>query len=119
MPSLRAGSPESGGDVSILDSGTWQLELHALTGKIPEHVAQRELFLFGMEAEPLLRPLVERGFAKGETLTVGAVSGQGYLRYAGRQQAFPAAAATARDFLQQSFIGLVLGWQQEPGLGAR
>jgi hypothetical protein len=97
---------------SVLKQGTWALELEALTGQIPEHVAQRELFLFGFDGQVLLKPLLDRGFKKHEKLTVGALNGKGYLRYGDQQQPFSGAEASARAFLQQSFIGLVLGWHQ-------
>lgn len=101
---------------AVLETGTWSIDLHALTGRIPDHVIQREMFLFGMASQALLKPLMARGFAKGDTLTVGAVKGQGYLRFGGQQEAFPMAADTARRFLQQSFVGLILGWQQQENL---
>ena len=97
---------------ALLAQGSWSFELEALTGHIPDRVAQRELFLFGLSGEPLLKPLAERGFKKHEKLTVGALNGQGYLRYGKLQQPFPGAATSARAFLQQSFIGLLLGSQQ-------
>lgn len=90
----------------------WSFELEALTGKIPDRVAQRELFLYGLDNQPLLKPLMERGFASHDKLVVGASGGKGYLRYGDQQQPFDGADAVARAFLQQSFIGLVLGWQQ-------
>ncbi len=113
--------PLSAGNANtLLTQGNWAFELEALTGQIPDNVAQRELFLFGLGGQPLLKPLLDRGFKKHEKLTVGAVNGKGYLRYGDRQQAFPGADAAARAFLQYSFIGLVLGWQQLHGdTGAR
>jgi len=107
---------------SLLQQGTWSLELTALSGKIPDQVAQRELFLFQLDDQPLLKPVRARGLQKNDRLVVGAVAGQGYLRFGEQQQAFPAAATAGRSFLQQSFIGLVLGWQQQhpgPEAGAR
>ncbi|MDC8757089.1 hypothetical protein [Janthinobacterium fluminis] len=108
--------PLTGDNVdSLLLRGSWSFELEALTGQIPDDVAQRELFLFGLHEQALLKPLAERGFKKHEKLTVGAVNGKGYLRYGAQQQAFPEAEGAARAFLQQSFIGLVLGWHQLDG----
>lgn len=115
-PVMRArfhtNASDRGGFDSLLQQGTWAFDLEALTGKIPDSVAQRELFLYGLDQQALLEPLLERGFRKNETLTVGAVNGRGYLRYGGREQDFPGADAAARAFLQQSFIGLILGWHQ-------
>ncbi len=96
----------------LLKQGTWSVELEALTGQIPDHVTQRELFLYGLDGEAMLRPLMQRGFQKHDKLTIGAVNGQGYLRFGTQQQPYAAAEAAGRAFLQQSFMGLVLGWQQ-------
>lgn len=97
---------------ALLKQGTWSVQLEALTGQIPDQVTQRELFLYGLDGEALLRPLMQRGFQKHDVLTIGAVNGQGYVRFGTRQQAFAGAEAAGRAFLQQSFMGLVLGWQQ-------
>ena len=35
------------------------------------------------------------------------------MRYDGQQREFAGADAATRAFLQDSFIGLVLGWQQQ------
>lgn len=93
--------------------GNWTLELQALSGRIPRQVVQRDLFLYGLEQQPLLQPLLQRGFHKNEKLVLGATNGKGYVRYDGQQREFAGADAAARAFLQDSFIGLVLGWQQQ------
>jgi hypothetical protein len=102
-----------GGDLgAVLKAGTWSLELKALSSKIPKDVVRREMFLFGMDTQAQLKPLLEHGFAAGDSLVVGAVDGRGYLRLGDQQADFPAAAQTGLAFMQQSFIGLVLGWEQ-------
>jgi len=93
--------------------GNWSLELQALSGQIPRQVVQRDLFLYGLESQSLLQPLMQRGFRKNEKLVLGATGGKGYVRYDGQQREFAGADASARAFLQDSFIGLVLGWQQQ------
>lgn len=117
LPVMRASlrlEPQAAGDIDqVLGQGSWALQLRALSSKIPDHVIQREMFLFSMHDVPALHPLMTRGIEKNELLTVGAVAGKGYLRLGDRQEDFPAAAQTARAFLQQSFIGLVLGWHQQ------
>lgn len=112
---LRTDPPGAGNAGGLLAHGTWSFELEALTGKIPDHVVQRELFLYGLSEQPLLKPLMKHGFAAREKLTIGAVHGQGYLRYGDQQQAFAGAGDAASNFLQQSFIGLVLGNQLAAG----
>ncbi|EJL69350.1 hypothetical protein [Variovorax sp. CF313] len=96
-----------------MQQGNWTLELQALSGQIPRQVVQRDLFLYGLESQSLLQPLLQRGFHKNEKLVLGAVNGKGYVRYDGQQREFAGADAAARAFLQDSFIGLVLGWQQQ------
>ena len=102
-----------GGELSeAMRQGDWSLELQALSGQIPRQVVQRDLFLYGLESQSLLLPLMQRGFHKNEKLVLGATGGKGYVRYDGQQRDFAGADASARAFLQGSFIGLVLGWQQ-------
>ena len=96
-----------------MQQGNWTLELQALSGQIPRQVVQRDLFLYGLESQSLLQPLLQRGFHKNEKLVLGAINGKGYVRYDGQQREFAGADASARAFLQDSFIGLVLGWQQQ------
>jgi hypothetical protein len=103
-----------GGELSeAMRQGNWSLELQALSGQIPRQVVQRDLFLYGLESQSLLQPLMQRGFRKNEKLVLGAAGGKGYVRYDGQQREFAGADASARAFLQDSFIGLVLGWQQQ------
>ncbi|RSZ32254.1 MULTISPECIES: hypothetical protein [unclassified Variovorax] len=96
-----------------MQQGNWTLELQALSGQIPRQVVQRDLFLYGLESQSLLQPLLQRDFRKNEKLVLGATNGKGYVRYDGQQREFAGADAAARAFLQDSFIGLVLGWQQQ------
>jgi len=96
-----------------MQQGNWTLELQALSGKIPRQVVQRDMFLYGLESQSLLQPLLQRGFRKNEKLVLGAAGGKGFVRYDGQQREFAGADAAARAFLQDSFIGLVLGWQQQ------
>lgn len=108
---LRSDPQDTVAAGSLLAHGTWSFELEALTGKIPNEVVRRELFLFGLSDQPMLKPLMQRGLTVRDKLTIGAVDGKGYLRYGDRQQDFAGAAETAAAFLQQSFVGLVLGTQ--------
>jgi hypothetical protein len=110
---LRVEPVKAQGLNEALQQGSWSLELQALSGQIPREVVQRDFFLFGLEAQPQLQSLLQRSFRKRESLVLGAVNGKGYLRYDGQQRDFPGADDAARAFLQDSFIGLILGWQQE------
>lgn len=108
---MRVDSSAPTSPEALLSQGTWSVELQPLTGQIPRGVAQRELFLYGLDGQALLKPVLTRGFVKHEALTIGAVRGEGYIRLGGQQQAFAGADAAARVFLQQSFVGLILGQQ--------
>lgn len=94
----------------VLEQGTWNLDLRALSGQIPQWVVQRQLFVFGLEDSPLLQEVRRRGLNKHDNLQLGAVNGRGYLRYNGQEQAFPGAAASGSAFMRDSFIGLILAW---------
>lgn len=110
---FRAPGAKGGELAEAMRQGNWSLELQALSGQIPRQVIRRDLFLFGLESQPLLQPLLQRGFRKNEKLVLGAADGKGYLRFDGQQREFADAEPAARAFLQDSFIGLVLGWQQQ------
>jgi hypothetical protein len=110
---FRAPSAKGSELSEAMRQGNWSLELQALSGQIPRQVVQRDLFLYGLESQSLLQPLMQRGFKKNEKLVLGAAGGKGYVRYDGQQREFAGADASARAFLQDSFIGLVLGWQQQ------
>jgi len=114
-PVMRArlhGDPQSAAAIGgSLAHGAWTFELEGLTSKIPDQVVQRELLLYGFSNEPMLKPLMQRGFAMRDKLAIGAVQGRGYLRYGTREKASGGAGDVATAFLQQSFIGLMLGTQ--------
>jgi hypothetical protein len=95
-----------------LQSGSWSLQLEALSNSIPLAVAQHELFLYGLDQHPLVQTMRHSGFKKGDSLIVGAKNGEGYLSVGGQTSAFPAASQSAMRYMDISFIGLILAWQQ-------
>ena len=110
--SAEAQAPNAGGLDRALATGTWSIEFDALSSQMPLWAVQRELFLFGLDGSPLVGALRSRGFQKGDKLELGARKGTGYLRVNGHEEAFAGAAASARAFLQESFIGLILAWHR-------
>ena len=96
-----------------LRSGNWSFQLQALSGRLPYDVVQRELFLYGLDTLPATQPLMHKRWPGYETLRVGAVNGRGFVAYGDRQQEFADVDHAARAFLQGSFVGLILGWQQQ------
>lgn len=88
--------------------GDWALELQALNDQVPLDVLQRELFLTGLEIEPLLKPLRLKGFKKGVTFTFGVQGLRGFVKFDGQEVEFDRAARAGQVFLQDSFVGLAL-----------
>lgn len=115
LPAVRASLYVQGGHTQLdkaLQGGTWSLELEALRSHLPQQVIERDLFLFGLDRQPLLQVLKAEGFPKHGKLLIGARNGEGYLSYQGQRVDLPRAGEVARAFLQESFIGLVLTGQQ-------
>lgn len=100
--------------ISLIESGTWNLRLQALSSLIPVWAIQHQLFLFGLEDSPLLSDVRKRGMNKHDILELGAFKGKGYLRYNGVEESFPAATTAGSAFMRESFIGLILAWQRSP-----
>ena len=120
VPVLRARllAPASSTSIpAMLQQESWSVELQALSGKIPTSVLRRELFLYGLDRVPMLQTVMKHGLAKRESLVIGAHKGEGYLSFGGKRQAFAQAAQVNQRYLQQSFVGIILGTQQlERGL---
>nr|WKF61962.1 hypothetical protein HUO10_006494 [Paraburkholderia busanensis] len=109
-------SSDQAGDADlnqVLDRGNWSVEVEALSSQIPAWAVKRELFLFGLEASPLLQDVRRRGFDKHDTLAFGVANGKGFVRLNGREEAFDGAVASGRAFMQDSFIGLILAWRRD------
>lgn len=102
---------------ALFKTGTWALELTALTRHLPREVVRREMFLYGLEALPALQPLLREGLRKNDSLVIGAAKGKGYVRFHGKTVPFAQAREAVRRYLQQSFIGMVLGSQQKQHTG--
>jgi hypothetical protein len=104
-------SAPTGTDLAhMLAGSTWAIQFDVLSDHIPVWAAQRELFLFGLDGSPLVHDMLVHGFRKHDQLEIGARNGHGYLRVNGHEQPFTGSAASARAFMQESFIGLILGW---------
>jgi hypothetical protein len=72
-----------------------------------EHV-RRALFLLGLDGEPALSALSERGLARGEALEFALHGAEGTLSYGGRAIAIPRAPDVARAYLELDFAGAIL-----------
>ncbi|KFG96321.1 hypothetical protein GQ56_0115875 [Burkholderia paludis] len=116
--SFTSNAPRDADVGHALASGTWSIRFDALSNHIPVWVAQRELFLFGLDGSALVKDIRERGFRKNDRIEFGARDGSGYLRVNGREAAFAGASASAHAFMQESFVGLILGWRRDPAAAA-
>ncbi|WP_260426632.1 hypothetical protein [Burkholderia sp. Bp9142] len=116
--SFTSNAPHDADVERALASGTWAIRFDALSNRIPVWVARRELFLFGLDGSALVKDMRARGFRKNDRIEFGARDGNGYLRVNGREEAFAGAAASAHAFMQESFIGLILGWRRDPAAAA-
>ncbi|MBN3840565.1 hypothetical protein [Burkholderia sp. Ac-20349] len=116
--SFTSNAPHDADVDRALASGTWAIRFDALSNHIPVWVAQRELFLFGLDGSALVTDMRARGFRKSDRIEFGARDGNGYLRVNGREEAFAGATASAYAFMQESFIGLILGWRRDPAAAA-
>lgn len=107
-------APQEASLDEALASGTWSIQLDALSGQIPQWVVRRELFTLGLEDSPLVKDLREHGLKKHDRIEIGAHEGKGYLRVNEKQMEFPDALASAQAFMRESFMGLILGWSRHP-----
>lgn len=101
---------------ALLQNGTWSLTLDARSGLIPKTVTRHELFLYGLDKNPLLAGIMKKGLDKGDRIVVGAKEGKGYLQLGNQTAALSNAGEIAAHYIDSSFIGLILAWQQvNPG----
>lgn len=110
-PVLRASFSSTAGQA--LTQGSWSIDLQALSNHIPVWAVQRELFLFGLEHRPELAGVRRDGFNENDQITFGARDGKGFLRFNGSEKPFDTAAAAGHAFMQESFMGLILGWRSQ------
>ncbi|MDR2838719.1 MAG: hypothetical protein LBV49_09210 [Azonexus sp.] len=96
----------------VLASGDWAIDFAALSNKIPLWAAQRQLFLFRLDGSPQVKDMLINGFHKGDRIELGVRNGQGYLRVNGQEAAFADAALAGQAFMQESFMGLIVGWHR-------
>jgi len=109
---IRFASPEPAGTEinRVLASGTWSVEFDVLSNRIPVWAARRQLFLFRLEDSPLLNDMHANGLHKGDRIELGVREGRGYLRVNDHEEAFAGAVASGQAFMQESFMGLIVGW---------
>jgi hypothetical protein len=91
--------------------GNWTLRVETLTSQAPMDEVRRLLVLTRLDRDPLVRPLIEKGWPRGTKLELGVDTNRGFLRVNGREIEYDAAAHSATQFLQDSYPGMVLLWQ--------
>lgn len=97
---------------TLLQKGTWSLTMDARSGMIPKAVTRHELFLYGLDKQPLLAGIMKKGLDKGDRIIVGARDGKGYLQLGSQTAELSNAGEIAAHYIDSSFIGLILAWQQ-------
>jgi hypothetical protein len=108
---------DGAGLAEILMAGAWEFKLTALSDKWLTPVVQRDLFLFGLEDLPVLRPVRERGLLRGETLAFRFEQGRGAVSHGPHTHAFADAPDVARAYLECHLLGGLLAVHAEQRLG--
>lgn len=96
---------------AALRSGDWSFELASSSGLTPRDLVRHDLFLFGLDGQPLFKEIMRRGYKSSEKLTVGMKDGAGYVRVGKSSVAFPMAQQTLMTFMRDTYVGMVLAAQ--------
>lgn len=111
----REGAPKTVAE--LLRSGTWELRISCLSHLLPKDVFRRDLFLYGLEGNPVLAKAEKDGLEKGQTLTLAMHAGKGTLVLGDAAAELPDAVDSARGFLEMSFLGSIIARQAQLQLG--
>lgn len=87
------------------------LRFTALSGLVPKYIAQRDVFLYGVETAPSIADVKARGLAKGETLEIAFTNGKGTVRLGDKTSPLEHADDCVHDFLQTAALGMLLAHQ--------
>lgn len=96
-----------------LRHGTWAVRLQPLSSQVPRETVARDLFLFGLERLPVVQDVLTNGFKHKLPMVMGAENGVGYVIVGETRVAYPGAADSALAFLQNSFMGEIVAYQQQ------
>ncbi|HVK66568.1 MAG TPA: hypothetical protein VM694_18925 [Polyangium sp.] len=107
-----------GSVAAMLREGAWELSLTALSDKLSS-IVQRDLFLFGLDREPLLEPVMTRGLCAGETLAFRFQKGEGEIGLGGKSAKMDGAIDVARAYLEYHLLGGLLCEHAERPQGTR
>jgi len=107
-----------GSVAAMLREGAWELSLTALSDKLSS-IVQRDLFLFGLDGEPLLEPVMTRGLGAGETLSFRFQKGEGEIGLGGKSARMDGAIDVARAYLEFHLLGGLLCEHAELPAAAR
>ncbi len=99
-------TPKSAGE--LFGRGNWEVRMTALSSLVPKDVVRRELFLYGLEAVPALKPIMEDGLRKGQSLVFSMKQGKANAALDDTSAPIEGGVDVARAFLEQSFIGAIL-----------
>lgn len=97
----------------MLRDGAWELKLSIHTDRYLPDVVKRDLFLFGLDEQPLLAGARERGLRKGQTMSFRFERGQGALGVDGEIEPMAGALDVARDYIEFHMLGGLLAEEAE------
>lgn len=109
---------QRGSVAAMLQEGAWELSLTALSDKLSS-IVQRDLFLFGLDREPLLEPVMTRGLRAGETLAFRFRKGEGEIGLGAKRARMDGAIDVARAYLEFHMLGGLLCEHAERPAAAR
>lgn len=118
LRSSNAALMASGSIANMLREGAWALSLTAFSERWLPEVVQRDLFLFGLDQQPLLHEVRERGLRKGQTLSFRFEQGHGEIVLDGESEALPQAMDVARAYLEFHMLGGLIMEEAERATGA-
>lgn len=94
------------GDVgAMLQQGTWELRILAVSSLFPNTEFRRDLFTMGLESGPVFELIHKRGMKKGETLVFKLENGKGTAVLGKLSQPLENVVDVARAFMEFNFMG--------------
>ena len=97
-----------GSIAQMLRQGAWQLSLQVHTTFMMSDVIARDLFLFGLDEQPLLEGLRQGRLEKGQSLAFRFEGGDGEVGLDGEFEPMDAAMDVARAYLEYHMLGGLL-----------
>ena len=97
--------------LEALSRDDWYFDFQTLSSLVPISLIRHDLFLFGLDRNPMLQDAMKAGFRGDERLRVGSKNGQGFVQLDDRVEPYDHAAQTATVFLRDTYLGMLLNEQ--------